>query len=74
MGGRCHNMATSTIYCIRKAKITALMEVPVKMPTFTPANPVAQRNALIAINVEYLSWVAAEAEAYFGITHRPVSA
>jgi hypothetical protein len=39
-----------------------------KTPIFTPATPVAQRDALIAINVEYLSWVAAEAETYFGIT------
>jgi GNAT superfamily N-acetyltransferase len=39
-----------------------------KTPTFTPANPVAHRNALIAINVEYLSWVAAEVETSFGIT------
>ena len=39
-----------------------------KTPTFTPANPVTHRNALIAINVEYLSWVAAEGETYFGIT------
>jgi hypothetical protein len=33
-----------------------------------PANPVAQRDALIAINVEYLSWVATAAETHFGIT------
>jgi GNAT superfamily N-acetyltransferase len=39
-----------------------------KTPIFTPANLGAQRDALIAINVEYLSWVAAEAETYFGIT------
>lgn len=36
-------------------------------PTFTPANPVTHHDALIAINVEYLSWLAAEGEAYFGI-------
>ncbi|HJZ47607.1 MAG TPA: GNAT family N-acetyltransferase [Roseiflexaceae bacterium] len=37
-------------------------------PTFTPATPVDQRDALIALNVEYLSWAAAEAETSFGIT------
>jgi hypothetical protein len=36
-------------------------------PTFTPANPVTHYDALIAINVEYISWLAAEGEAYFGI-------
>lgn len=39
-----------------------------KTPTFTPANSVAHRDALIAINVEYLSWAAAEVETHFGIT------
>src|SRR5690349_17825846 len=38
-----------------------------KAPTYTPANPVTHYDALIAINVEYLSWLAAEGEAYFGI-------
>jgi GNAT superfamily N-acetyltransferase len=37
-------------------------------PTFTPATPVDHRDALIALNVEYVSWVAAEAESYFGIS------
>ena len=37
-------------------------------PTFTPANPIDDRDALIAVNMEYLSWVAAEAETAFGIT------
>ena len=39
-----------------------------KAPTFTRANPVAQRDALIDINVEYLSWAATEVEACFGIS------
>jgi hypothetical protein len=38
-----------------------------KAPTFIPANPMTHHDALIAINVEYLSWLAAEGEAYFGI-------
>ena len=37
-------------------------------PTFIPANPVDHRDALIALNIEYVSWVAAEAESYFGIS------
>jgi GNAT superfamily N-acetyltransferase len=44
-----------------------LKEVRVLEPTFTPANPVTQRDALLAINVEYASWAATEMEAYFGI-------
>lgn len=37
-------------------------------PTFTPANPVDHRDALIALNIEYVSWVAEAAEIYFGIS------
>jgi GNAT superfamily N-acetyltransferase len=34
---------------------------------FTPANPVEHRDALIALNVEYLTSVAAAVDAHFGI-------
>jgi GNAT superfamily N-acetyltransferase len=48
--------------------VSPLKEVRVTEPTFTPANPVDHRHALIALNIEYVSWVAAEAESYFGIS------
>jgi GNAT superfamily N-acetyltransferase len=48
--------------------VSHLKEVCVTEPTFTSANPVDHRDALIALNVEYVSWVAAEAESYFGIS------
>ena len=43
-------------------------------PTFIPANPVDHRDALIALNIEYVSWLAAEGEAYFGISAQVLSA
>lgn len=36
--------------------------------TFILANPVDHRDALVALNIEYMSWVAAEGESYFGIS------
>jgi GNAT superfamily N-acetyltransferase len=36
-------------------------------PTFTPANPVDHRDALIALNIEYMSWAAIEFKSSFGI-------
>lgn len=38
--------------------------------TFTIADPIAQRDTLIAINVEYMSWVAGEIERAFGISQQ----
>ena len=37
-------------------------------PTFIPANPVDHRDALIALNIEYMSWLSTEGESYFGIS------
>jgi len=37
-------------------------------PTFIPANPIDHRDALISLNVEYMSWLAAEGESYFDIS------
>jgi GNAT superfamily N-acetyltransferase len=37
-------------------------------PTFIPANPVDHRDALIALNIEYMSWLSTEGETYFGIS------
>jgi len=48
--------------------VSHLKEGRVTEPIFTPTNPVDHRDALIALNVEYVSWVAAEAESYFGIS------
>jgi ribosomal protein S18 acetylase RimI-like enzyme len=41
-------------------------------PTFRLADPVADRGALIALNVEYVSWVFAEIEALFGPPARDI--
>ena len=35
--------------------------------TFTLANPVTHRDALLGINIEYMAWVAAGIEQAFGI-------
>jgi GNAT superfamily N-acetyltransferase len=37
-------------------------------PTFIPANPADHRDALISLNIEYVSWLATEGESYFGIS------
>lgn len=42
-------------------------------PIFTVANPVEHRDALIALNVEYLTWVAAAMDIYFGIDSQAAS-
>ena len=41
-------------------------------PTFRLADPVADRAALIALNVEYVTWVFAEIEQRFGMTAQAV--
>ena len=41
-------------------------------PTFRLADPVADRRDLIALNVEYVSWVFAQIEALFGPTARDI--
>ena len=41
-------------------------------PTFRLADPVADRAALIAMNVEYVTWVFAEIEKLFGMTGRSI--
>ena len=41
-------------------------------PTFRLADPVADRAALIALNVEYVSWVFAEIEQLSGLTARGI--
>jgi len=41
-------------------------------PTFRLADPVTDRPALIAINVEYVTWVFAEIERMFGMTGRSI--
>ena len=42
------------------------------LPTFRLADPVADRAALIAINVEYVTWVFAEIEKMSGMTGRSI--
>jgi hypothetical protein len=42
-------------------------------PIFTPANPVEHRDALIALNVEYLTWLAAAMDVHFGINSQSAS-
>jgi GNAT superfamily N-acetyltransferase len=42
-------------------------------PTFTPANPVEHREALLALNVEYLTWLSAAIDAHFGINSQAAS-
>lgn len=42
------------------------------VPTFRIADPVADRAALIALNVEYASWVFAEIEKMSGLTARDI--
>jgi len=37
-------------------------------PTFTVAHPITHRDALLRINLEYMSWVTAEIEKAFGVT------
>lgn len=37
-------------------------------PTFTLANPVTHREALLGLNLEYMAWVAAGIEQTFGLT------
>jgi ribosomal protein S18 acetylase RimI-like enzyme len=41
-------------------------------PTFRPADPATDRQALIDLNVEYVTWVFAEFEKAFGATARDV--
>ena len=41
-------------------------------PTFRLADPVADRATLIAINIEYVTWVFAEIETMFGATGRSI--
>ena len=41
-------------------------------PTFRLADPVADRAALLAINIEYVTWVFAQIEAAFGMTGRSI--
>ena len=41
-------------------------------PTFRIANPIADRTALIALNVEYVTWVFAEIEKMSGMTAREI--
>jgi GNAT superfamily N-acetyltransferase len=40
----------------------------VSEPTFIIANPVAHRDDLVALNIEYMSWLSTEGESYFGIS------
>ncbi|GAB4120524.1 MAG: hypothetical protein Fur005_48300 [Roseiflexaceae bacterium] len=35
---------------------------------FIPANPIDHRDDLISMNIEYMSWLSIEGEAYFGIS------
>ena len=37
-------------------------------PTFILANPVDHRDELVALNIEYMSWLSTEGESYFGIS------
>lgn len=37
-------------------------------PTFIAANPVDDRDALVALNIEYMSWLSTKGESYFGIS------
>ncbi len=37
-------------------------------PTFITANPVDHRDDLVALNIEYMSWLSKEGESYFGIS------
>jgi GNAT superfamily N-acetyltransferase len=37
-------------------------------PNFIPANLVDHRDDIIALNIEYMSWLSTEGEAYFGIS------
>ena len=41
-------------------------------PRFRMADPVADRQALLDINIEYVSWVFAEIEQSFGIPARDI--
>jgi GNAT superfamily N-acetyltransferase len=42
-------------------------------PTFTPATPVDHRDALLALNVEYLTWLSAAIDVHFGINSQAAS-
>ena len=41
-------------------------------PTFRLADPIADRSALIALNIEYVTWVFAEIEKISGLTARSI--
>jgi GNAT superfamily N-acetyltransferase len=41
--------------------------------TFTLANPVTHRDALLGLNLEYMSWVSAGIEQHYGLTSRDMS-
>jgi hypothetical protein len=42
-------------------------------PTFTPVNPLEHHDALLALNVQYLTWLAAAIDAHFGINSQAAS-